>query len=105
MACGSESPIFRCWTKTTAACLSRMMEHGSILRMVMLIPSIREWHRMRMAGGTSRTEQSTGIIPGWQRMKTAGGTIVTEISTGTTPERGPASTEDGIIGMAVFHMI
>ena len=75
MACGSESPIFRCWTKTTAACLSRMMEHGSILRMVMLIHSIPGWRRTRMAGGTSKMESLTRITPEWPQMNTAGGTI------------------------------
>ena len=59
--------------KITAVCLSRLMGLGFILKMVMLIPSIREWHQTRMDGGTSTTVSWIGIIPEWRRMKMAGG--------------------------------
>ena len=52
-----------------------------------------------MAGGTSRTERLTGIIREWRRMKTAGGTIEMARSTGTTSERGSARAGHGITRM------
>ena len=78
MACGSESPIFRCWTRIIAACHSSAMAHGYILKMEMLTLSIQGWLLIRSTGGISGTESSTGAIPGWLRMKTAGGITGTE---------------------------
>ena len=70
MAYGSESPIFRCWTRIIAACRNNAMAHGYILKMEMLTLSIREWLLIRSTGGISGTESSTGAIPGWLRMYT-----------------------------------
>ena len=104
MACGSESLIFRSWTRTIAACLNSAMVLGCILKMAMLTPSIPEWQQTIVAGGTSMMERSTGITQEWRRMKTAGGTIATAGSTGIIQEREPVNMVRGIIRMDVFRM-
>ena len=51
MACGSESPIFRFWTRIIAACRNSVMVLGCILKMAMLTLNTLEWPQTSLAGG------------------------------------------------------
>ena len=48
--------------------------------------AIREWRRIRMAGGIFGMERWTGAIPGLHPMRTAGGISAMELWTGISAE-------------------